>query len=443
MNHEPVRAAADRRTIRGIVDWMLRPRSFRPSYGALACAFVAIGVALRIWEYFEFRQIYMDEGSLLKNIVGRSIFDFRHVLEDDQMAPPAFLVIERLLVRLPMSVKAAGRLFPLLCGVATVFLTYAAARRYLDPRAVPIAVALFALSDHLLYYSAEIKQYSCDLMFSLIAILLAAPPPPGEMGPQKFRALAVFGLVAPWFSFPVVFALAAVGSQILLNRLRLKERGAAIRMTAIGLAWVASFAGCYLLSRSILSRRDFIWVWWNFAFLPIPPRSLAELSLLGETFANVFINPVGILSPLPLPYTAALASILWLFGAFSLGLRWPGGLLIVAGPLPLALASSALHLYPFHGRLLIYLVPALLLPMAEGMAAIGRRTGWPATLLLATLFIYGEAAEIFWHKTILARARTFDSHGDLKNDLLDHLEYQRKKEAEARLRAATARDPSR
>jgi hypothetical protein len=47
------------------------------------------------------------------------------------------------------------------------------ARRYVQRRAVPIATALFALAEYLLYYSAEIKQYSCDVMFTLLALLLA------------------------------------------------------------------------------------------------------------------------------------------------------------------------------------------------------------------------------------------------------------------------------
>ena len=38
------------------------------------------------------------------------------------MAPPGFLVIERIMVRLPLEVRAAGRLFPLACGVVSVFL---------------------------------------------------------------------------------------------------------------------------------------------------------------------------------------------------------------------------------------------------------------------------------------------------------------------------------
>jgi hypothetical protein len=101
-----------------------------------------------------------------------------------------------------------------------------------------------------------------------------------------------------------------------------------------------------------------------------------------------------------------------------------------------ALAASGLRQYPFHGRLLLYLVPSFLLPLAEGIVAIGRRTTWLATLALASLLIYGEAAEIAWHRAIQPRFRTFDTHGDLKNDLLDYLEYER-------LRRSTPAHPDR
>ena len=97
------------------------PPRFELTCENLAWLAVALGVVLRVWEYLEFRELYMDEKSLLMNLVGRSIFDFHHVLEQDQMAPPLFLVIERIMVRLPLEVKAAGRLFPLACGVASVF----------------------------------------------------------------------------------------------------------------------------------------------------------------------------------------------------------------------------------------------------------------------------------------------------------------------------------
>jgi hypothetical protein len=129
------------RLLRRPFAWMNRPLHLEWSSANLTWLAVAIGVILRVWEYLEFRTLYMDENSLLKNIVGRPLFGFHKVLEDDQMAPPGFLVIERLIVRLPMEVAAAGRLFPLFCGIASVFLTRSVAKRFLDPRAVPWRLA--------------------------------------------------------------------------------------------------------------------------------------------------------------------------------------------------------------------------------------------------------------------------------------------------------------
>lgn len=408
-----------------MIPWIKQRFRYDLSCEKLTWTAVALGVILRVWEYLEFRVLYMDESSLLMNLVGKSIFDFHGALAQDQMAPPGFLVIERIMVRLPLEVRAAGRLFPLCCGLASVFLMRSAARRYLDRRAVPIAVALLALGDHLIYYSAEIKQYSCDLALALAALVLAAPQPPETLSPRKLRWLFLFGLVAPWFSFSVVFVLAGVGLHLLISELVRKDRAQAAIVVGMGLAWLLSFGGCFLLSRSILSKRDFIWVWWNFAFLPIPPRSWADVTHVAETLANVFINPGSLLSPLSYLWTALAASLLAIVGCVSLGRRWAGGFFLVIGPLFFALAASGMHQYPFHGRLLLYLVPTFLLLAAEGIAAIGSITGWPVTLLLAGFFLYGQAGEILWHKAIQPRSRPFDTHGDLKNDLLDDLDNQR------------------
>jgi len=393
---------------------------------SLAWIAVALGLILRVWEYLEFRFLYIDEEALLSNLVGRAVFDFHQILDQDQMAPPGFLVIERLLVRLPLDVRASGRLLPLCCGLASVFLMHQVARRFLDRRVVPMAVGLFAVGDHLLYYSAEIKQYSCDLMMATAALCLAAGPWTGREGKARLWPLAVFGLVAPWFSFPVVFLLAGPGIYLLVSAAKARRWRACAQITLIGLGWLLSFAGCFLLSRSILSKRDFLWVWWNFAFLPFPPRSLADLWHLAETLANVFINPASLLTPFSLPVTAVLASALAVIGCLSLGRRWPGGLFLLIAPLLFALLASGLRQYPFHGRLLLFLVPTFLLLPCEGAAAIGRRTGWLVMLALAALLIYGQASDVFWHKVVQSRYRPFDSHGDLKNDLLDYLELQRK-----------------
>ena len=60
----------------------------------------------------------MDEGSLLKNLVGLPVFDFTTRLTEYQLAPPGFLVVERMMVRLPFDHVWAARLIPFVCGVA-------------------------------------------------------------------------------------------------------------------------------------------------------------------------------------------------------------------------------------------------------------------------------------------------------------------------------------
>ena len=168
------------------------PRDLRDRLTWLA---VGVGLALRVWEYSSLRQLYMDEEALLTNLVGVPVLDFSHVLSQDQLAPPGFLVVERIILRAPMNALAAGRLFPLLCGLASMLLIVPLARRYVDRLGVPIAAWVLALADHLIYYSSEIKQYSCDLVLAMAALLAALPRDGDEPTPRRARALAILGVV--------------------------------------------------------------------------------------------------------------------------------------------------------------------------------------------------------------------------------------------------------
>ena len=137
---------------------------------------VAAGVFLRVLEYSDNRQLYRDEADLQKNLVGFAFYDFHTPLVEWQLAPPGFLAVERLMILLPLPFAPAARLVPFICSIASMFLMRSVARRYLTAAAVPIAVGLFALTDWMLYYSVEIKQYSSDVALTLTALLLAAGP---------------------------------------------------------------------------------------------------------------------------------------------------------------------------------------------------------------------------------------------------------------------------
>ena len=168
----------------------------------------------------------------------------------------------------------------------------------------------------------------------------------------------------------------------------------------MGLAWAASFAACYVVSHGILSKERFIWDWWDFAFLPLPPRSMAELEYVIRHIVNVFDSPADVKTPMgPIP-TALLASVLAIAGFASLLRRWPGGLYLVMAPVAFALAASALHQYPFHGRLLIFLVPSVHMLVSQGAAVLARPGGWWLAAALGAFLLYQPACDALWYQFI-------------------------------------------
>jgi len=428
----------------------------------LSWAVVAIGVWLRLSEYADGRDLYMDELSLLHNLTDLAVFDFHTTLAEDQLAPPAFLVVERLLVRLPLNMVFAARFFPLLCAISSVVLMRLVARRFLSRPAVPIAVGLFALSDWLLYYSAEIKQYSVDVALTLVALLLAArlkpgpqsqgtlpsDEPHGRAAPDKLRALGIFGTLGVWFSHPLAFALGGAGTYVIASAAIRRDWKTARRALYFSIVWAVSFVACLKVSHAILTKGQFIWMWWDFAFLPLPPRSAAELDRVFWQLVNVFNSPADVLTPLGVLPSAFVALGLFLAGALALAMSCPGGLYLLLSPIVFALVASALRQYPFHGRLLLFLVPMVHLLVAQGAASLAQEGSrlvrglaarmpdrpWIRSMLGATcavvallpaLLLWQPAAEIAFRYAIAKnRSRPFDSHGDLRNDLLDYREHQ-------------------
>ena len=406
-------------------------RSSTPEWGralreGFTWLFVALGVLLRVLEYSDNRSLYKDEVSLLENLIKLPILDFHTTLTEEQLAPPGFLLVERLMVRIPVDARWSGRLIPLVCGVASVFWFRRVARAYVTPRAVPIAQGLFAMADWLLYYASEIKQYSTDLLLVLIALDLArriAFAVEERSRRRSILMLAALGLVGVWFSYPLAFVLASVGLYLLASS---RKSGAVLGLVAMGLGWGVSFLVCYRVSHRILSKGRFIWDWWDFAFLPLPPRSYAQAEQVFWQLVNVSNSPADVVTPLGIIPSALLASVLFLVGVAGLGRRWPGGLWLLLGPIVFALAASALHQYPFHGRLLLFLVPAVHLLVAEGVAA-ATCFGWPATFLARAFLLAQPTLEVLHHRLIMRRPRPFDSHGDIRYDVLDHREFQRQK----------------
>jgi hypothetical protein len=125
--------------------------------------------------------------------------------------------------------------------------------------------------------------------------------------------------------------------------------------------------------------------YWSSGLMPFPPVTPDDvlwiwrrLTWLFGTFATELRRSNGGLGYPWSPLFVILAGA----GVISLWRRDRGTALILAGPVLAAAVGSALHVYPFTGRAISFLLPVILLATAAGADAA--LTQWPARLQFAS-----------------------------------------------------------
>ncbi len=335
---------------------------------------LVFGLALRIAQYLFNRSLWMDEAYLALNILERSFSELLKPLAYDQGAPIGFLIIMRLIVKILGNGEYALRLFPLLCGLASVFLFYWLARIYIDAKAIPLALFLFVTSEKLIYYSSEVKQYSTDVFVSLLLYVVTVYISSKHLKIWHLVFYGCIGGTAIWFSHPAVFVLAGIGTSLSLLNLLQKKWGRIAKLTTVYSIWGLSFCVLYSISLHNLSQASNLLNYWHKAFVPFPPISLSDLEWFINTFFEIFRDPVALFFP-------GVAAITFAMGCISMFQKKKCYLLTLLSPLPYLLFASGLRKYPFSGRLLLFIVPFVLLLISQGVEQIRVHTSASIPLL--------------------------------------------------------------
>ena len=145
-------------------------------------------------------------------------------------------------------------------------------------------------------------------------------------------------------------------------------------------------------------------------------RLSATATTSSSTLEAGRLNLVGPIWPwagVVIPLSLVLA------GGVSLARRSRPAWAILVLPIALAMVASAMKRYPFHGRLILELVPAFFLLIAQGterlreLAAGRARLSYKAVLVV--LLAYPCLASIY--QVAGAARREFNRHGDLHKNL--------------------------
>ena len=374
---------------------------------------IVVGIALRLIHYLLDRSLWIDEAFVALNLIERPFDELLEPLKYNQAAPVGFLWITKLLMLGLGDNEYVLRLFPFLSAIAALFLFYWVAKWFSTLPVLAIAISLFALSDRAIYYAAELKQYSSDITLALAAYCLAIAL--YQKPPNIYRSalVAILGAIFIWISHPVVFVLAGTGSTLLVLALLEKNFNKIKQYIAVFFVWLVSFIAFYQISLTKLISNDALQSSWggsHDSFMPFPPTNSVEAKWFIDKFFEIFDYPVGI-------HLSGIAALAFIFGCVTLFKEQRAKLFIVLTPVLFTAIASGLHKYPFKGQLLLFIIPAVLLVVAEGAMEIVRVTR-PKHQLLGVAFV----ALLFFYPVYYAALNLNDP------DRYPAFEYQRVRE---------------
>ena len=362
----------------------------------LLIGLIGLGVVLRVAQYLANRSLWADEASLALNLIERPLGSLTRPLDFNQAAPVGFLFVEGVVARVAGFSEYALRFFPLVAGVVSLPLFAWLARRLLSEAAAAVATLLFAVADGLIYYSSEVKPYGIDVAVAvalLAAALIIVDPSPGR--PRMPLVVGVAGLFLIPLSYPSIFIVVSV-TAVLATRLLVSRRFSLSSPESVTvLIWAAAAVaiGAFGATRargvreSLTGTGRFLGV--NGSSSPIHALNAMGtrmVTALGEPWQGHVLGRVLVV----------LTGLCWLLGAAVLARRKPTELLMLLLPFPLLLIASAAHVYPILERTELFLLPAVVVLVAEGVVQAVRWSSarWRAgpALVLAGVVLAGPVA---------------------------------------------------
>ncbi len=336
-----------------------------------AWTIICLGTLVRLVQYIHYRPLWTDEAWYGANIFTMSYKElFGPLVFGANVAPPFFLHACKISVAAFGVNEYAVRLVPFISGIAVLVLSYLVSRKILSALGCVLALAFVAVCAHLINYSAELRQYSTDAAVCLLMLWLALRVEKGRA--PALIALAVAGALAPWFSYPIVFIMAAIAATQLVAVAYAKDWKMVSRLVCVYAVWAIGCSLFYFIHvRAVMASsnglRNLSVYSYASAFWPLPPKNLTQIRWPYITFMQMFDNPGGLT-------LTGLAAFAFLAGCVSLSIGKKKYLSILLLPFVLALVASALELYPFYKRTILYCAPLVLMLAGEGVAMLIRET---------------------------------------------------------------------
>ncbi|MGZ9235761.1 MAG: hypothetical protein ACXW4E_09570, partial [Anaerolineales bacterium] len=322
---------------------------------------IGFGLILRASKYLPAFSMRGDELAVTLNLINRSAIDLiTQPLDYEQAAPFGFVLLVKTLMTLFGQSEYVLRLTAFVAGCVSLILLQNLLSKTMGIYGNIFALAAFAFGNYLIYYSAELKQYSSDVLLCVLLLLAFHRHLSKETNTADFVLLAALGTLALCFSYPALFVIAGIGITLFVHYWTDQRR--LLWIGSVGVIWTVTFLAIYFLLLRHQTQDPYLITFWDnlLSFMPMPPWR--ELSWFPKAASGLFFVVAGLSSHLVLVLPVYLLG-LWGFWKEK---RWQWALALLI-PIALNVVVSGFQKYPFHGRLILYLLPLVFIVLGKGV----------------------------------------------------------------------------
>lgn len=308
---------------------------------------IFFGIYWRMRLYLVKAPFWIDEIMLGLSFTDRDLSGMFLPLEADQKAPPLFLCLVYGLVKLFGFNEYIFRLVPFVSSVSAVFLFFIFLKQHIKNKlGILIGMFLFSTCIPLIYYSAEFKPYSCDLLICLILLLSYKYIQLKELSFLRVFLYSIVSIGLVLFSFPCMFIIPAI-----IFAKSLEEKKFNFKTIFIFLGILAAGLYLYLYDRDVVKYMKFFWCGeFQQGCIELSFKYFAYYLVNSCQFFIYNFNPKFIIFFLLMPFT----------GLYILYKNNKSFARLIVILFTLIISASVLEIYPSKNRLILYTVPVFI-----------------------------------------------------------------------------------
>lgn len=321
----------------------------------IAVLIILVGLFLRLKYYFGNMPFSQDECLLSICLYEKKFYEFFLGLNNDVKIPPFFGILVYSLLKIAGHTFETFRIIPMFSSCASVILFFLLLKNYLKSKlAVLLGLAIFAVNFRMIFYTAETRPYSWDVMWCIIFLILYKSFSIKNITYKRVFLYFIISCGAVLTSFPLMFIIPAM-----VIAKCIEEKTYNFKSLIILFGVMTACLYLYLIDLNLYKFMNNFWSNAIDGFLELNVKSFCFLfdQLYRYLFSEININL------LKLPHIAIynFMEILSVLGVIVFIRQKNTDCLCLFFIILINLAASYFKIYPFAQRVCLYLLPVLII----------------------------------------------------------------------------------